>query len=262
VIGNAASGNDISAHLAPIASLPVYQSVRRPNFPGFVSLDDERIVKVAPVAKYIVNASSPTPKVDVHLMDGTILNDIDAVLVGTGYRPYPDFVHVLDTTSEPSVQKLVPLVSPSISPPRIPSLHRHILYAYNPSLAFITATMTFTPFTLADVGSTWLTLAWTGKLPYPDTVPGRLVFEVERIKILKERLEQSGDNPTAFLTYMVLGLDEQSYAQGLKEDVTAARKDLKDVLPEWSDEKIKLRELTSNIKLEALKYLRDNPSSL
>jgi hypothetical protein len=251
----------MAAHLAPIASLPVYQSARRPNFPGFVSLDDERIVKVAPVAKYLVDASAPTPKVDVHLVDGTIIGDIDAVLLGTGYRPYPDFIQVLDIFSNAEVQKLVPLVSPSTTPPRIPSLHRHILYAHNPSLAFINATMTFTPFTLADVGSTWLTLAWTGKVPYPDTVQGRLAFESERIKIIEQRKEESGDNPTAFLTYMVLGPDEQVYAQGLKDDIVEAREDLKHVLAEWSDEKIRLREAMWCTKLEALSHLRDNPSS-
>lgn len=261
VIGNANSANDIAAHLAPVASFPVYQSVRRPNFPGFPALDDERIVKVAPVAKYLVNASSP-PKIDVHLTDGIILNDIDVVLLGTGYKPYPDFIHVLDTSSEAGDQKLTPLVSSSTTPPRIPSLHRHILYAHNPSLAFINAPMTFTPFTLADVSSTWLTLAWTRKLPYPDTVQGRLAFEVERIRVIAERKAQSGDNPTAFLTYMVLGPDEQEYAQGLKDDVVAVRGDLKDVLPEWSDDKVKLREAMQSVKLEALRVHRDDPGLL
>jgi hypothetical protein len=252
----------MAAHLASVASPPIYQSVRRPNFPGFPSLDDERIEKVAPVAKYLVNDSSPTPKVDVHLTDGTILNDIEAVLLGTGYRPYPSFVHVLDTTSDTGIQKLFPMVSPSTTPPRIPSLHRHILYAHNPSLAFINAPMTYTPFTLADVSSTWLTLAWNGKLTYPDTAERRLAFEVDRIKKLEGIIAQSGDNPTAFLTYMVLGPDEQEYAQGLKDDVVTARSDLKDALPEWSDEKIKLREAMFPTKLEALRYSRDNPSEL
>lgn len=262
MIGNANSSNDIAAHLAPIASPPVYQSIRRPNFPGFVCLDDERILKVAPVAKYLVNSSSSNPKIDVHLVDGTVLNDIDAVLVGTGYRPYPDFIHVLDVCPQDGVHKMVPLVSPSTAPPRIPSLYKHILYAHNPSLAFIAAPMTFTPFTLADVGSTWLALAWTGKLPYPDAVEGRLGFELERIKLIEKRKEESGENPTAFLNYMVLGPDEQLYAQGLKNDVAEARKDLKDVLPEWSDEKVRLREAMSSVKLEALQYLKDNPDSL
>lgn len=251
----------MAAHLASVASPPVYQSVRRPNFPGFPSLDDGRIVKVGPVAKYATGAASQTPKINVHLLDGTILDDIDYVLLGTGYRPYPDFVHVLDVTSGPGTQALVPLVSQTTTPPRIPALHRHILYAHNPSLAFVNATMTFTPFTLADVGSTWLTLAWTGELSYPDTVKGRLAFEAERIKIMEDRIRENGDNPTAFLTYMVLGPDEQGYAQELKDDVVTSRKELKGVLPEWSDEKIKLREMMWNVKLEALKHHRDDQTS-
>jgi hypothetical protein len=113
----------MAAHLASVASLPVYRSARRPGSSG---LDDERIEKVAPATKYLFNDFFSIPEVGVRLMDCTILIVMGALL-RTGNRPYASFVHrdVLDTTSD-----AMPI--------------------------------TYTPFTLADVSSTWLTLAWSG----------------------------------------------------------------------------------------------------
>ncbi|THU77994.1 FAD/NAD(P)-binding domain-containing protein [Dendrothele bispora CBS 962.96] len=53
VIGNANSSNDIAAQLAAYVSTssPIYRSIRRPNFPGFVTLPDERIEGVQPPVK-------------------------------------------------------------------------------------------------------------------------------------------------------------------------------------------------------------------
>jgi len=39
-----------------------------------------------------------------------------------------------------------------------------------------------------------------------------------------------------------------------------AGRDLKDVLLEWSDKKVKLREVMRSIKLEALRVHRDDPN--
>jgi hypothetical protein len=60
---------------------------------------------------------------------------------------------------------------------RIPSLHLQILYAHNPTLAFIGATISFIPFLLADLTSTWLGLAWSGTIAIPATAEERLDYE-------------------------------------------------------------------------------------
>jgi len=46
----------------------------------------------------------------------------------------------------------------TITPSRIPALHLLTLYAHNPTLAFIGATISFIPI-LADLTSTWIALA-------------------------------------------------------------------------------------------------------
>ena len=194
------------------------------------------------MAKYIVNSTPEGDKIDVKLTDRTDILDIDMVEVGTGYKSCPEFIRVLKPEDE---TQHIPLISESTMPHRIPSLHRLILYAYNPSLAFVGAPMAFTPFTIANVVSTWLALAWLGETSYPDTVEGRLEFENERLAAVEERRAGMA-NPSSLMVYSVLGGDEQEYV----------RAGLAAVLPEWNDSRTKVREAMHKMKYDTLEYAR------
>ncbi|KAF8977886.1 hypothetical protein BDQ17DRAFT_1449904, partial [Cyathus striatus] len=188
IIGNANSSNDIAAHLAPVARVPIYQSQRREPWFLFKSLPDARIHKVSPVARY---EYTPSGHVVAHLEDGRVLEGVDYVLVGTGYRPSPKFIYLLPHPPSSSTKvEPVPLIpTPAPSPARIPNLHRLILHAHNPTLSFIGAAHSYTPFITADLISTWLAFAWS--FPelslYPPSIEQRLVFEQERLKKMEER---------------------------------------------------------------------------
>jgi len=249
VIGNANSSNDIAAQLSTVSDGPVYQSIRRPAFPGFPSLPSERIKMVSPVSRYIPKGAD---KFDALLADGTTLTDLDHVYCGTGYRPLPDFIHVLD---EGGINQ-IPFTSNEVYPYRVPSLHRLVLYAHNPSLAFMGAPMVYTPFIVADVVSTWLALTWRSEIPYPDTLEGRLAYERERLcKIAKSRSEM--EDPTSFLTFSTMASDEQGYAASFREEVVMVRPEMDHVLPIWNDEKTEVREAMFRTKYDALEYARD-----
>ncbi|KAF8884130.1 hypothetical protein BD779DRAFT_791507 [Infundibulicybe gibba] len=255
VVGNANSSNDIAAHLAPVAKTPVYQSVRRVAFPGFPSLPDPRIVMVPSVDEYSMTEAGETPRIIAKCTDGTQVTDIDHVIVGSGYKPNPGFIYVLDRSKQGTME-LGPLMSPSVVPHRIPSVHRHILYAYNPTLAFVGSTMSYTPFTIADVGSTWLALAWRGEIQFPSTPEELLVFERERLAAVEKfRLEYG--NPSSLMVYSVLGNDEQEYARGLKAEIVAVRPEFAEILPEWNDKRTAHREAMFATKLDALRFARD-----
>ncbi|KAL1701304.1 hypothetical protein EV121DRAFT_272523, partial [Schizophyllum commune] len=178
---------------------PVYRSIRRPALFNFPSLPDPRIKDVAPVREYeLVEGEGGAKKVRATLTDGTVIDNIDLVRLGTGYRPFPDFIHVRahpaalpspSTTAAPASLMSPPpasLMSPPPSPHRIPALHRHILYAPNPSLAFNGSAMSHTPFTIADITSAWAALAWTGEVAYPEGVEERLRSEQERLQWIEQ----------------------------------------------------------------------------
>ncbi|KAJ7751560.1 hypothetical protein DFH07DRAFT_774805 [Mycena maculata] len=265
VVGNANSGNDMAAQLAPVAGA-VYQSIRRPNFPGFPSLPDARISRVAPVAEYIIHSAAGKNTIDAHLTDGTTLPALDAVLFGTGYRPFPDFVRVLRhnvTNDGNGIDNgvLAPLVTPTTSPVRVPFLHRYTLYAPNPSLALVgTAFASYTPFTLADVCSTWLALAWSGALAYPTSLRTLLAFEDERLAAVEAaRVEMESTDrggASALVAYGVLGPFEEAYAGALRAEVVRARPELDGVLPVWSPERTAVREAMFDLKRRALEAAR------
>jgi len=251
VFANANSANDIAAQLAPVAQGPVFQSIRRTAFPGFPSLPDERIKMVAPVAEYVPKGD----RFDAHLTDGTILEGLETAQIATGYRPFPGFVHVLN---QDGIQ--VPLITEETTPNRVPSLHRLIIYAFNPMLAFIGSMMAYTPFIIGDVTSTWLALAWNGEIPYPDTPEGRLVFEKERLASV-EKARSEMDNPSALMVYNVLGAFEQDYASGLRAEIVKTRPQMDAILPVWGDERTQARDAMFKTKFRALEYARDHAES-
>ncbi|KAJ3756718.1 hypothetical protein EV360DRAFT_84693 [Lentinula raphanica] len=261
VIGNGNSSNDIASHLAPLAQHPIYRSIRRHALRHFVSLPDPRIQDVAPVVRYSLQDND---KVTVELKDGKIIEDIDIVFIGSGYTPNPSFIYVQDPHSSSSSSSLIPLMSQidtnAPQPRRIPSLHRHILYAYNPSLAFIGSTMCFTPFTIADVSSTWLTLAWMNQITYPSSSSALLQFEKDRIAHIETQraieAEETGNEPSSLFTYSALGSSEEDYAAGLKREIVGVRPELGCVLPEWSEERRVYRQQMYALKYKSLEWLK------
>ncbi|KAJ3560694.1 hypothetical protein NP233_g10670 [Leucocoprinus birnbaumii] len=222
--------------------------------------------------------SCTTDKINAQLQDGTTLTGIDFVHIATGYEPYPDFT-CPDNTSLPSAacdagprsRTLMRLVNQNPHPEsgtRVPSLHRHILYAYNPTLAFIGSPMSFTPFTVNDVSSLSLLLVWSHAIPLFTSPPEPFsTLTVKLLQFERDRLEgirkwrEDVNNPSALYSYGVLGASEEEFANGL-------RKAIVDVMPkadEWSEmkwaleaERKKWRERMYPIKLEALRYARDH----
>lgn len=270
VVGNGNSSNDMAAQLVRVAVTPVYRSIRHSASPRCPSLPDPNIIDVAPITRYIVEGD----KLVVELKDGTTIRNLDYVFIGAGlvplrkvncqvsnrttlvfrYRAIPSFVHIRQHDSDS--EKLVPLATPSTHPPRIPSLYRQILYAYNPTLAFIGAVVSYTPFTLADLSSTWLTLAWNGEVVYPDTSEGRLVYEkerLERVRLLREGVE----TPSSFVSFHFLDQEEQVYALALRKDVVDARSDLGTILADWDDDSWNEREQSYAKKYKALQVAKD-----
>ncbi|KAJ7488166.1 hypothetical protein FB451DRAFT_1126537 [Mycena latifolia] len=288
VIGNANSSNDICAQLAPRARA-VYQSVRRPNFPGFPSLPDARIQRVAPVAEYTVRAREDgdgadgedgeergsAHVADARLADGRVLRGLDVVLFGTGYRPIPDFVRVRAPPFAPSPPPSPSPSTPSSSPPtsaapalvpltaptRVPSLFRYTLYAPNPALALVgTAFAAYTPFTLADVCSTWLALAWAGAVAYPTALPELLAFERERMDAVaaaRSAAPTAEGEPSALVSYAVLDTYEAPFAALLRSECVRARPELGGVLPVWSAERTEVRRAMYAVKRRALEVARE-----
>jgi hypothetical protein len=261
VVGNGNSANDIAAQLVDVPGVVVSRSTRHGSYQNFPLYPDPRIVDVAGVDRYsLTNSESGHQTLTLHLHDGSELTDVDAVWVGTGYGWSAPFVFVLsnEVVGSQGENRLVPLNPPSLRLSRIPSLHRFVLYAPNPTLGFVGQVMTFTPFILADVSSTWLALAWSGAIPYPMSVQERLAGEKEKLARVEEtrlKIASANQTPSSFVHYHVLNDTELEYARGLRRDIIDARSDLDAVLPVWSDENWRRRERMFEAKANSLRLL-------
>lgn len=258
VIGNANSANEMAAQLTPVAQLPVYRSTRRVSI--FPSLPDDRIEDVGPVVRYSQNTNG---KITVHLQDRTI-DDVDDVLFGTGYYPDVPYLRVLqptDSTSNTDIapRPLVPLTDRRIQPVRVPSLYRHILYAHNTSLAFIGALVSFIPFAMADLTSTWLAWVWsppssrTG-INIPPTSEARLADEQARLQTLHQ-LRSETDTPSNLVSFHFLARHELAYAKETRAEIIQAAPELGEVLAPWDDEQDARRFVMYGTKLDSLYVL-------
>ena len=243
----------------------------------FPILPHPNLRNVAPVERYEVTyheenndddddkkKSKAKAKATLHLTDGTLIPDIDHVFFGTGYACHAPFVRVLSPLSPSSTQRtLAPLCStttttkdPTFGPG--PSLHRHILYAPNPTLAFLGGIVSATPFILGDLASTWVALFWSPPslppplpappqsdspntnsnsdlptnnphpqtIPFPPTLPERLTYSQMCTTQIAALCESMGDTPTSLLAYHILGPEELVYARELWGDVGRVRPDL------------------------------------
>jgi hypothetical protein len=243
-----------------MALTPVYRSVRRPPLFRFVSLPDPRIIDVAPVIRYAVRSSPNGHKATLHLKDDSEIADVDAIFFGTGYSHIFPFLYVLEPSATDGKRGLIPLVSAEEQPSRIPFLYRHTLYAHNPSLAFVGALVCLTPFIMSDLCSTFLALAWSGVLPYPNTVAERLVDDAERMELVR-KLREETDNPSNFIACHVLGNLEQAFAYGLREEIIRVRPDFDEVFHAWTPEEVESRDAMYPQKLESLRLAKEGDST-
>jgi hypothetical protein len=194
----------------------------------------------------------------VHLEDGTDIQDVEHVFLGTGYGVTIPFVRVQDDSDH---EKLKKLCDPAMRPRRVPSLHRYILYAHNPTLAFLGGVVSSTPFIFGDLNSTWLALAWSNPdlIQYPGTPQARLEGEQARLETIKS-LRESTENPTSLLAYHILGPDELVLARTLRAEVLRVKPELgegDDKLIEWSDSMWQEKEAMFGLKEEVLKRTQE-----
>ena len=232
---------------------------------------------VKPVVKFVVKDNGS--KFDAYLEDGIVLPDLDEVICGTGYHPFPDFIKVLERPqlhstpdygyldldkevypipnrqSQDTSAKHVPIVIDIVYPRRIPHLHRLMFYAPNPSLAFTGAYFSLTPFITSDVVSLYITLVLAHRIPLPPSTAKRLEYERERLKQV-DKLRRETENPSSFLSFSVLAMGEEGYVKELREEVVAVCPNLDGELLVWGPELTKEIDDGAAVKIRALEWLR------
>ncbi|KAH4016775.1 hypothetical protein HBH70_233290 [Parastagonospora nodorum] len=149
VVGNSASGADISAQVASHCKTPLLWSSKSVSmFSATHSSGDGKRREIPPIKRFIADNRS------VEFEDGTIESDIDAVIFATGYF-----------YSFPFLENVKPALIKDGS--HVQHTYQHLFYAPQPTLSFLTLNQRVIPFPLAEAQSSVLARVYSGRLPLP-----------------------------------------------------------------------------------------------
>ncbi len=148
VVGNNNSANEVAAHLAPFYSRsnPVYRSSKTAPVDKCPSLPDERIKDVGMITQYTLvhtgaeEEQEKGTKLDLTLVDGSVIRNVDYVILGTGYGQKYPWLHVLTDSARSSGGSEVEQLTPdSLKGTRVPHMYNHALFCKSQrlSLAFV-----------------------------------------------------------------------------------------------------------------------------
>ncbi|KAF2469618.1 flavin-containing monooxygenase [Lindgomyces ingoldianus] len=146
VVGNSASGIDLSSQIADLSQLPLLWSSKSTSMfkPSSSPLKRE----VPPIAEFFPKTQ------EVAFEDGTIASDIDAVIFATGYF-----------YSLPFLETVKPELIGDGS--HIQHTYQHLFYAPRPTLAFLTLPQRIIPFPIAEAQSAVLARVFSDRLSLP-----------------------------------------------------------------------------------------------
>jgi len=146
VVGNSASGSDISTQISQHCSLPLLWSSKSPSMLQTPTTATKR--EMPPIAKFHISDRA------VEFADGTREQHIDAIVFATGYF-----------YSLPFLSKLSPKLIGDGS--HVQNTYQHLLYAPRPTLALLTLPQRIIPFPLSESQAAVLARLYSGRLALP-----------------------------------------------------------------------------------------------
>ncbi|OLL21778.1 Thiol-specific monooxygenase [Neolecta irregularis DAH-3] len=222
VIGNGASGLDITIQLADTALLPILRSIRSTS--QLPWLPNPQILEVPPISHFCADENA------IYLKDGQKLTEIDKVIFATGYY-----------YSLPFMNRFCHGENALISDgERIRGLYEQIFWIQDPSLAFVGLPWQIVPFPIAEGEGCVMARVWSGRLWLP-TKEKMLIAESERIA------ETGEDRKFHCFGYP----KDCEYGQFLYDWCMQAGKGGQ-VPSEWNGERRELRACSKELKIEQL----------
>ncbi|KAJ4373438.1 monooxygenase [Didymella sp. IMI 355093] len=166
VVGNSASGADISNQIAEHCTLPLFWSSKSTNLFVSATPTDPRRRELPPIKDFRPNTRG------VEFEDGTIENDIDAIVFATGYF-----------YSLPFLENVTPKLITDGS--HVNHTYKHLFYAPKPTLSFLALPQRVIPFPTAEAQAAVLARVYSGRLSLP------LLSEMEQWEA--DRAAEAGD---------------------------------------------------------------------
>jgi cation diffusion facilitator CzcD-associated flavoprotein CzcO len=148
VVGNSASGADISNQIASHCTLPLLWSSKSTNLFVSATPTDPRRRELPPIKQFNLATRG------VEFEDGTIEDTIDAIVFATGYF-----------YSLPFLSNITPALVTDGS--RVNNTYKHLFYAPRPTLSFLALPQRVIPFPTAEAQAAVLARVYSGRLSLP-----------------------------------------------------------------------------------------------
>ena len=149
VVGNAASGLDISGQIRSVCKPPIMVSQKSPSY--LSTGDDNDKVEMPEIVEFLPSCDYNRA---VLFQDGHIEDYVDAVLFCTGYF-----------YSFPFLGSLRPPVVTNGT--RTERVYQHMFYEDSPTLAFVALPHKVIPFPLSEAQAAVIARVWSGRLTLP-----------------------------------------------------------------------------------------------
>lgn len=146
VIGNSASGSDISTQIAQYCAHPLLWSMKSPSIFKVGTSPAKR--ELPPIAKFLPSTRG------VEFEDGTVENDVDAVVFATGYF-----------YSLPFLENVEPRLIRDGS--HVQHTYQHVFYTPRPTLSFLALPQRVIPFPVAEAQAAAVARVYSGRLALP-----------------------------------------------------------------------------------------------
>ncbi|GME66840.1 unnamed protein product [[Candida] boidinii] len=235
VVGNSASGSDISYQLATDLNRRVYKSARSESLSPVHDSSD--LIVVPDIEKL-----DPETKT-VYFVDGTVVENVDRILFATGFLRHYPFLKEINESDKPIITDGA----------RVHGTYRQLI-AYNyPGLAFTFLARHTLPVRLAQTQGAWLARVFSGRLKLPT------VEEMQKEE--QDRLAVTGEGPDF---HTLLYPADVIYYKAFNKDIWGCGNE--GYFPvEWDREDIKKRAGMLSLKENYVKYTTLNgkiPESL
>ncbi|KAI8651197.1 hypothetical protein NCS55_01363300 [Fusarium keratoplasticum] len=149
IIGNSASGIDLTAQLSRVAKLPVIISEKEKQVGLEPPSNTNSTVHLPEITQFQAEGRT------IHFANGNIETEVDAVIFCTGFHYSYPFLESLE---------------PGIIDPRggyVKHLWENMLYTADPTLAFLSVPQRGIPFPLVETQSAVISRIWSGRLSPP-----------------------------------------------------------------------------------------------
>ncbi|KAL2132718.1 hypothetical protein VTI74DRAFT_3456 [Chaetomium olivicolor] len=165
LVGGGVSALDIAREIVGIAK-ETYQSARGGKFDLPASMFAPGVRKVGPVDKFVIDEKGVSPRGSVVLKDGQVIQEIDMIVLCTGYITSYPFLGHLQAPAVPKEEAddKVIITSDGCT---THNLHKDMFYIPDPTLAFVGVPYHASAFSLFDFQANVVARVFAGKAHLP-----------------------------------------------------------------------------------------------